>query len=78
MQKTFQELKEKLAVTSKTCKLEYHNMVYPARKLIEVDRSGSWKMHLPIMAAAGHYNYLKSTQWYFQNMINLETQQKCF
>ena len=25
------------------------------------------------MAAAGHYNYLKSTHWYLQNMINLET-----
>ena len=85
MQKTFQdELKEKLAVTSKTCKLwiEYQNVVYLAR-LIEADRSRSWKMHLsaiqeclPIMAAAGHYNYLKSTQWYLQNMLNLETHNK--
>ena len=45
MQKTFQELKEKLAVTSKTCKLwiEYQNMVYLARKLIEADRNGRGK-----------------------------------
>ena len=43
-----QELKEKLAKSSRTRKLwvEYQNMFYLASKLIEADRSGSWKMHL--------------------------------
>ena len=81
----FLELKEKITKSSKTCKLwvEYQNMVYLARKLIEADRSGSWKMHLsaiqeclPIFAAAGHFNYLKSAQWYLQNMMNLEFHNK--
>ena len=54
---------------SKTSKLwlNYQQMVRVVRKLIKADRTGSWIMHLhaiadclPIFAAAGHANYLKS------------------
>ena len=31
---------------------------------------------LPIFAAAGHYNYLKSAQWYLQKMLKLESDNK--
>ena len=44
------------------------------------DRTGSWQTHiaaltecLPIFAAAGHFNYLKSAHLYMQNMQQLET-----
>ena len=44
------------------------------------DRTGSWDMHLgtisnclPIFAAAGHFNYLKSDYLYLQDMTTLET-----
>ena len=43
------------------------------------DRTGSWSLHLtavsdclPIFAAAGHYNYLKSAHFYVQEMAQLE------
>ena len=49
------------------------------RALLAADRMGSWKLHLsalssclPIFAAAGHANYLKSTFLYLQMMGSLE------
>lgn len=66
---------------SKTSKLwlNYHWMLGVARKLIEADRTGSWMMHLqavteclPVFAAAGHSNYLKSAYLYLQRMNTLE------
>ena len=48
--------------------------------MIKADRTGSWKEHLqavadalPIFAAAGHYNYLKSAYLYVQEMTELES-----
>lgn len=61
--------------------LNYQQMLGVARELIEADRTGSWKMHLhaisdclPIFAAAGHRNYLKSGYLYLQKMYSLETE----
>ena len=55
-------------------------MVEMARKLIKADRTGSWLMHLqavsnclPVFAAAGHFNYLRSAHYYLQQMSDLET-----
>ena len=55
-------------------------MVEVAQELIEADRTGSWQIHphaisecLPIFAAAGHANYLKSGYLYLQNMNKLQT-----
>jgi len=53
-------------------------MLKVARSLIIADRTGSWLMHvravsecIPIFAAAGHYNYLKSAHFYVQQMGQL-------
>ena len=56
-----QDIKEKLAKSSKTCKLwvEYQIMVYLARKLIEADRSGSWK--IPISHSRMYTNFCSRT-----------------
>ena len=56
-------------------------MLEVAQELIEVDRTGSWEMHLihavseclPIFAATGHGNYLKSGYLYLQEMSELES-----
>ena len=74
--------KAELSTRSKTSKLwiSYQRMLQTARALIKADRTGSWMMHLramlaclPIFAAAGHYNYLKSAYLYIQEMCELET-----
>ena len=71
-----------LSTRSKTSRLwvNYQKMLQTARALIKADRTGSWKMHLrtmldclPIFAAAGHYNYLKSAYFYLQEMCQLDT-----
>lgn len=73
--------RNELSAHSSTSKLwlNYQQMVGVARELIEADRTGSWLMHLhaivdclPIFAAAGHGNYLKSAYLYLQSMISLE------
>jgi len=70
-----------LSARSNTSKLwlSYQQMLRVARELIEADRTGSWSMHLhaiagclPIFAAAGHPNYLKSAYLYLQSMKSLE------
>ena len=60
--------------------LNYHKMLAVAQALITADRNGSWLLHLsavadclPIFAAAGHYNYLKSVHFYIHYMEQLET-----
>ena len=62
-----------LSKGSKTSKLwlNYQNLLEVAREIIKADRTGSWQMHLhavseslPIFAAAGHSNYLKSAYLY--------------
>ena len=72
--------KTELSARSKTSQLwlNYQNMVKVARSLMKADRTGSWLMHLravsdclPIFAAAGHYNYLKSAYFYVQEMGQL-------
>lgn len=74
--------KTELTNRSKTSQLwiNYQRMLQTARALIKADRTGSWMMHLravldclPIFAAAGHYNYLKSAYFYVQEMSQLET-----
>lgn len=71
-----------LSQRSKTSQLwvSYQKMLQTAQALIKADRIGSWKLHLramldclPIFAAAGHYNYLKSSYFYLQEMCQLET-----
>ena len=73
--------KDELARTSKTRKLwiNYQNMLGIARALFAADRMGSSEMHLsavsaclPIFAAAGHRNYLKSAHLYLQKMYALK------
>ena len=72
--------KTELRARSKTSQLWlcYQSMVRVARALIEADRTGNWQMHLravsdclPIFAAAGHFNYLKSAHYYIQEMNQL-------
>ena len=72
--------KMELCARSKTSKLwlNYQNMLKVARSLVIADRTGSWPMHvravsecIPIFAAAGHYNYLKSAYFYVQEMNQL-------
>ena len=66
-----------LSSHSKTSKLwlNYQQMLGVSHKLIEANCTGSWEMHLhaisdclPIFAAAGHPNYLKSGYLYLQKM----------
>lgn len=73
--------KSELVANSKTSKLwlGYQKMLHTAQAMIKADRTGSWKAHLqavadalPIFAAAGHYNYLKSAYLYVQEMNELE------
>ena len=73
--------KTELQAASKTSQLwlKYQKMIQVARRLIMADRTGSWSMHLqavgdclPIFAAAGHFNYLKSAYYYLQDMCELE------
>jgi hypothetical protein len=59
--------------------ISYQKMVRIARLLLAADRSGDWSLHLealveslPIFAAAGHSNYLKSAYHYVQQMLALE------
>ena len=75
------EKRGELARTSKTSKLwiNYQHMLSLARALVSVDRMGSWEMHLnavlaclPIFAAAGQTNYLKSARLYPQKMYALK------
>ena len=70
-----------LGKNSKTSQLwlNYLQMLGVVRELIEADRTGSWEMHLhaisdclPIFAAAGHPNYLKSAYMYLQKMQVLQ------
>lgn len=73
-----------LRARSKTIKLwlGYQEMVTLAMSLLKADRTGNWQMHLqtlfeclPIFAAAGHFNYLKSVYYYVQRMLQLEYHQ---
>ena len=73
--------KMELSAHSDTCKLwlGYQQMLGVARQLIAADRKGLWQMHLhtisaclPIFAAAGHSNYLKTAYLYIQSMRRLE------
>ena len=72
---------DELSARSATTKLwlGYRQMLRVVRELIEADRTGSWLMHvhaisdcLPLFAAAGHSNYLKSAYLYCQTMKELE------
>ena len=76
------ETKSKLTEKSRTANLwaQYQTIMEVIRKLITADRIGNWDLHLeaiqqalPIFAASGHFNYLKSGYLYLQNMLNLET-----
>ena len=78
--------KAELSARSKTSQLwlGYQRMLRTARALIKGDRTGSWLNHLravsdclPIFAAAGHYNYLKSAYHYIQEMSELEREHPC-
>ena len=75
--------KDELSSWSETSKLwlNYQRMIKVAMKLIKADPTGSWQMHLdailealPIFAAGGHSNYLKSSYLYLQIMKYLEKQ----
>ena len=82
LQQTLDKKKLELSDQSRTIKVwvAYMNMVKSARMLLMADRMGSRERHLsavaeclPIFAATGHYNYLKSAHLYLQNMQILET-----
>ena len=71
-----------ISCTCKTCQLSlnYQYLLEVERTLVKADRTGSWYMHLgaiskclPIFAAAGHFNYLKSACLYLPDMTVLET-----
>ena len=81
VQQEVNKVKMELQSSSKTSQLwlQYQDMLRCARSLIMADRTGSWRMHLqavtdclPIFAAAGHFNYLKSAYYYLQEMSELE------
>jgi len=81
LKQALDEKKLGLSDKSRTSKLwiSYMNMVKCTRMLLMADRIGSWDRHLsavaeclPIFAAAGHRNYLKSAYLYLQNMQNLK------
>lgn len=75
------EKKSEISERSRTSKLWilYTDMIETARSLIRADRSGSWLLHLqtisnalPIFAAAGHFNYLRSSHLYLSRMSKLK------
>ena len=77
-----EKMKTQLASLSKTSQLwlNYQTMIQVAMSLIKADRTGSWQMHLravsdclPIFAAAGHFNYLKTAYHYVQEMNQLQS-----
>lgn len=81
LEQTIQSAKVSMAASSKTSQLwiGYGKMMDTARALIRADRTGSWRLHLsavsdcmPIFAAAGHYNYVKSSYLYLQSMKELD------
>jgi hypothetical protein len=81
IEQTIRSAKESMAASSKTSQLwiGYQKMLETARALIKADRTGSWRMHLsavsdciPIYAAAGHFNYVKSAYLYLQGMNELD------
>ena len=74
--------KAELSTRSKTSQLwiSYQRMLQTTRAVIKADCTGSWMLHLctmsdclPILAATGHDNYLKSAYFYVQEMFQLET-----
>ena len=76
------DTKKNLAKESRTSKLwlEYQYVIDIIRKFIRADRFGLWDMHLeafqeslPVFAAAGHFNYIKSSYLYFQTCLDLPT-----
>ena len=80
VQKELKKRKREICDRSKTSHvwLNYQRMLEVCRSLVAADRTGSWSAHLhaisnciPIFAAAGHYNYLKSTYFYLQEMSQL-------
>ena len=81
VQKLVEEMKTTLATESRTSKLwiGYQRVVNIFRKFIRADRLGLWDLHLeacqeavPVIAAAGHFNYIKSEYLYLQKMLSLE------
>ena len=71
-----------LSCTCKTCQLSlnYQYLLEVEMTLVKADRTGSWYMHLgaianclPIFAAAGDFNYLKSAYFHLQDMTMLKT-----
>ena len=73
--------KDHLAANSKTSKfwLNYQHMVGISWSRVAADRMGCWELHLssisaclPVFAAAGYSNYLKSSCLYLQKMLPLE------
>ena len=80
--KILKEVKSDYVETSRTSMLwlSYQKVVKVVRSLVMADRKRYWSTHLwaiaeclPIFAAAGHFNYLKSAYLYLQNMKDLET-----
>ena len=74
------EKKEEISSALRTGKIWilYIDMIRRVRNLIAGDRMGSWELHLqavheclPMFAATGHNNYLKSAYHYLQNMSRL-------
>ena len=82
MFRKFTDIKQTPKHKSRTASLwfEYSNIIDIIKKLITADRIGDWNLHLigikealPVFAAAGHSNYVKSAYLYLQNMTNLKS-----
>jgi len=82
VQACIEKKKEEIVLGSRTGKvwILYIDMIRRVRNLIAGERMGSWELHLqaiyeclPMFAAAGHNNYLKSAYYYLQNMTRLHT-----
>jgi len=81
VEQTIHAAKVSMAASSSTSQLwiGYEKMMETARALKRADRTGSWRLHLsavsdyiPVFAAAGHFNYVKSSYLYLQSMKELD------
>ncbi|KAK6186306.1 hypothetical protein SNE40_008368 [Patella caerulea] len=81
IEKTVEDKKCAKSIVSRTANIWYlyQKLIQTARNLVKSDRSSSWNSHLrviydclPIFAAAGHFNYLKSTYLYLMDMLALK------
>ena len=78
----FEEYKDELSQVSRTAKLwiNYLNYINILQLFIRAERTGNWNLHLVsvgkminLFAATAHINYAKSSRFYLQTMLDLQT-----